>query len=126
MAASGSIPMGPTFSLFEYGRLVHLLPLEIGGGHDEGTLLNGIVEGHFQFWPGLKSAGVTEVIQYPLYRACVLWLAGGDLEELKEMEAVVSAWAKEIGCRYTTIYGRDGWERALGYERLGSVMRKKL
>ena len=82
------------------------------------------------FWPGRRSAVVTEFQIYPRAKALNFWLIGGDLGELlDEMAPVIEAWAKAQGCTDVTGAGRRGWERPLaarGFETAGIVMRKRL
>jgi hypothetical protein len=73
-----------------------------------------VLEGRALLWPGAKSAAVTE-----FNKDLHIWLAGGDLGELKRMEQSAEAHAREWGCDRMTIIGRKGWERALpGYRRV--------
>lgn len=76
------------------------------------TLLRGLDEGKYQLWPGERSVAVTEVIRHPTERTCHIWLAGGDLDELRTMFPACERWARHIGCARMTIVGRDGWGRA--------------
>ena len=79
----------------------------------------GIANGTYQFWPGERSAIVSEIIVYPRLKALNFWLIGGDLSELKEMEPIVVAWAKTQGCTRFMGVGRWGMQRAFrsqGYE----------
>lgn len=86
-----------------------------------------IAEGAAQFWPGERSAGVTEIVDYPRATVLRIWLAGGDLDELREMHDAACDWGKTQGCHMVQILGRDGWARALdGYEKVHVVMGKKL
>jgi hypothetical protein len=87
-----------------------------GGTHHLSDVVEGIATGQFQFWPGERSACVTEIIDYPRKRALCFWLAGGDLIDLmRNVEPIARKWAEDRGC--TLFYGnaveRPGWERAL-------------
>jgi hypothetical protein len=42
-----------------------------------------------------------------------LFLAGGDLDELKGMVPMWQSWARFNNCSKVTLAGRRGWERAL-------------
>lgn len=88
-----------------------------GGTHTLADIEVGIREGRFQFWPADRSAAVTEVIQYPQRRVLHLFLAGGDLNQLRDMEASATEFARHMGCEAMSIAGRRGWVKALeGYE----------
>lgn len=100
-------------------------------GHDThklGDVLRMVEEGHAQLWPCEKSAAVTEIVAYPRYRAVRIWLAGGDLEELRRLEGLICLWAyTQHGCTRSEIVGRAGWEKALeGYDKVAVVLRKEI
>lgn len=75
-----------------------------------------VESGEALFWPGKRSAVITE-----LTRDFHVWLAGGDLQEICEMNASAEAYARGMGCERMTVWqARPGWERALhhlGYRR---------
>ncbi|MFN4178047.1 hypothetical protein [Phenylobacterium sp.] len=91
----------------------------------------GMIEaGEAQLWAGDRSAMVTLVEDEPLERRLLIWLAGGNLEELvRRLRPAAEAWARTAGCRRVLIVGRPGWERALareGYAPLARVVAKEL
>jgi hypothetical protein len=99
------------------------------GTHTIDDIWNGIVDGTFQFWPGEKSAIITEVQIYPQKKAMHIFLAGGDLNELLEMEKSVRAFAETIGCNSMSISGRRGWLRIFerdGWEEICTTIAKEL
>ena len=79
------------------------------GTHNIRDIWDGIVTGNFQLWPGEKSAVVTELQIFPGKKVMHIFLAGGDLDELLEMERSVRAFAVTIGCNSMSISGRRGW-----------------
>ena len=86
---------------------------------EKGTTMDDVREairsGRALFWPGEKSAAVTT--EYHAHEF-VLWLAGGDLEELYKMEAAAVDLARERGFSRAVVEdGRKGWGRVL--KRLG-------
>lgn len=83
------------------------------GTHSIEDIKAGIALGHFMLWPGNKSAAITEVHEYPRARFFHIFLAGGDLDELRSMVPMWQAFAQSIGCSRVTLCGRRGWERAL-------------
>lgn len=88
-----------------------------------------IAEGKMQFWPGKRSAIVSEVLEYPRLKAFNFFLVGGDLSELLEWEPSFTTIAKALGCSRISQIGRRGWGKALaplGYETVLSVMLKEL
>jgi hypothetical protein len=83
--------------------------------------------GECQFWPGERCAALTKLIHTPNTVSLHIWLAGGDLEELKRMLVAVEAHAKAWGCDRVLIYGRPGWGRVLdGYSPLWTAICKEL
>ena len=64
-------------------------------------------------WAGSKAAFVSEVRQYPQWKALNLWLAGGDLKSLLAAEPAIVEMARANDCKFIEIAGRRGWLRAL-------------
>jgi hypothetical protein len=74
----------------------------------------GVATGQFLLWPGDRSAALTEIHQFPRARFLHVFLAGGDLNELRDqMVPMWRVYAKLKECSHLTICGRRGWERAL-------------
>lgn len=86
-----------------------------------------IASGRACLWPGEKAAIVTELWNHPSgYRSIHGWLAAGELEEIKALVRAAEQMGRDMGCKRAVISGRDGWIRALGYERLSTRMSKVL
>jgi hypothetical protein len=99
------------------------------GTHTIQDIWDGIVTGNFQFWPGEKSAVVTEIQIYPQSKVMHIFLAGGNLEELLEMEKSVRAYATTIGCNSMSISGRRGWVKIFesdGWQEVCTTIAKEL
>lgn len=102
---------------------------EGGDTHSLADILAGIQSNRYQWWPGLESFVLTEIMDYPQKRVCHVFLAGGTLEEIRAIRTWVEEWAKSIGCVAATIYGRAGWERELqgeGWRRTAVCLEKSL
>ena len=96
----------------EYAQFSHTLE----------DVLRVVLAGDAQFWPESNAALVTEIIDYPQRRTLRFWLAGGDLETLRDLEVAAIEWSKKWGCSASEIVGRRGWVRALnGYEEAATV-----
>jgi hypothetical protein len=96
----------------EYAQFSHTLE----------DVLRVVLAGDAQFWPEANAALVTEIIDYPQRRTLRFWLAGGDLETLRDLEVAAIEWSKTWGCSASEIVGRRGWVRALqGYEEAATV-----
>jgi len=91
--------------------------------HTMGDIIAGIERGAFHFWPGQKSAAITEVYQYPRARYLNIFLAGGDLDELLSMVPLFKSWGEHLGCTELVLAGRPGWEKVLkGWTRRAVVL----
>lgn len=59
----------------------------------------------------------------------LVWLGGGDLDELMALRPGVEAWARAQGAQAARINGRRGWTRALrsaGFAPSDGELRKAL
>ncbi len=83
-----------------------------------------IAECRYQFWPGKRSAAITEIVPFARAKVLIVRMAGGDLDELVEMERTFCAFARANGCKKIMGEGREGWKRIcerLDY-RFGYIM----
>lgn len=80
-----------------------------GGTHTYSDVYEAVKCGKMQLWPASKSCLVTEITQYPRKKVLHVFLAGGDLIEIKSMQDSVEAWGKAHGCASMTMAGRKGW-----------------
>lgn len=89
-----------------------------------------VVGGRAQLWVSPGCAVVTVIENDPCERRLLVWLAGGDLDELtKRMLPRVEDWGRTHGCRRLLVIGRPGWERAMkphGFAPLARVIAKEL
>lgn len=113
----------PRFSDYEH----LLLPsLAYSNGAKIEDVRADVSAGRAHMWPGHKSVAVTHFHEA---KEMVLWLVGGDMGELFEMEKSAEFFARSQGCtRMVAENGRLGWGRALrqiGY-REARVMVKDL
>ena len=98
----------PRFADYEH----LLLPsLKHSNGATIDEVRGDLAAGRAHFWPGQQSVAVTHFHEA---REMVLWLVGGDMRELFEMEKSAEAFARAKGCtRMVAEGGRDGWARVL-------------
>lgn len=82
-----------------------------GGSHTFDDIAAGVRQGKMQFWPGVASAIVTEIVEYPRHRELFFFLAGGNLEELEAMTPGILEWGKTQGCAHAAFIGRRGWAK---------------
>ncbi len=84
-----------------------------GGSHTLEDIGDAIEAGQMQFWPGVKSAIVTQIEQSPRRRTVHFFLAAGNLAELEAMVPSILEWAQKVeGCDGATLSGRPGWQRS--------------
>ena len=102
--------------------------LEHQDTHDLEDVKRALDEGAAQLWCGWKSCVVTEIVEYPKYKACRIWLAAGDKSELTErMLCDIEAWAKSASYCKIEIVGRRGWLRVLtDFHQPHTVLEKAL
>lgn len=84
-----------------------------GGTHDFVHIVEGVLQGRFQFWPAQDGCIVTEIIVYPKKKVLHIFLAGGELNEILDMEQSLISWGLGQGCETMTLAGRGGWKRVL-------------
>ena len=54
---------------------------------------------------------VTEIVVYPRKKYLNVFLAGGELDQILDMDADVKAWSIEQGCDAAMMSGRIGWKK---------------
>lgn len=100
-----------------------------GGTHTLDDIRAGIEKGRFALIALERSAFVVEIIEYPQAMALHIFLAGGDLEELKGFNSRMDEMARRLGCSRITIAGRKGFARVLtelGYLERWTVLAKDI
>jgi len=86
------------------------------------AVLQEVEAGEAHLWVFPASVVVTRFVDEPAGKTFFYWLAGGDLDEIKQMEPRMSEWGKAQGCNRKMLAGRAGWQRALGWQRVGVVL----
>ena len=84
-----------------------------GGTHAWEDIVNSIGTGQMQLWAADRGCIVTEIVVYPRKKVLNIFLAGGDLDQILDMDHDVKRWAKEYGCTAATMMGRMGWKKPL-------------
>ena len=84
-----------------------------GGTHEFSDIVEGIGKGYLQLWPTPKGCIITEIVVYPKKRVLNIFLAGGELDQILDMDNDVKAWAKEQDCEAAIMAGRLGWKKPL-------------
>lgn len=83
------------------------------GTHNLDDILHSLQTGEMQLWANKKACVVSLIQQYPQKKVCFIFLAGGELESVLEMQPQVTHWAKSQGCELLSMVGRKGWAKAL-------------
>lgn len=99
-----------------------------GGSHDIDDVKALVETGEARLWGWPNSALVTEIQIWPRAKFVLLWLAGGDLFELRDkILPLVEAYGREQDCTRCYIVGRPGWARVLpGYRTVAVSIAKEL
>jgi len=102
--------------------------IRYGETHSKEDIWGAITRGSAQLHALRTSAIVTSIEQYPTgIKEMRCWLAGGNLDEIKEYEPSLCKWARDEGCNVMAIVGRRGWLKSLdGYRETATVMTKAL
>lgn len=95
----------------------------IGDQITKDEALEGLRNGSFSFFSRENSAALVascgEVLR--------IGIAGGDLDELQDIEEEIHEYAIQGGYSYIDIIGRSGWERVLpDYDKVAVILRKQI
>ena len=91
-----------------------------------GDVLHFLVSGEWQLWKLPRSFAVTRFAHFPQHKSCVVVMCAGELGEIVEAHTDLCDWARAHECKYMEIFGRAGWEKALGYKEQSRILRKEL
>ena len=100
-----------------------------GGTHEFEDIVDGIRSSRMQLWPSKRGCIVTEIVIYPRKKVLNLFLAGGELDQILDMNDDIKTWAKEHGCEAATMSGRLGWKQPLepqGWKLLYANFQKEI
>jgi hypothetical protein len=96
-----------------------------GGTHLFQDVVECVKLGTMQFWNAPKGCMVTEILNYPRKKVFHIFLAGGDLAQIKDFSDSAIHFAKLNGCTAMSLAGRRGWVKALadlGWEEKFTTM----
>lgn len=83
------------------------------GTHTQADIESGLDKGLMQLWPTEESFCLTELVTAPSGLKLVnLFLAGGQMEPLRQLYPIIEGWAKSQGATRVVCLGRKGWERS--------------
>ena len=81
--------------------------------HEFDDIVAMVMSGSVRLWTTPGSFLIVERVAYPRKVHYHIFLAGGDLDELRSLHKEVIAAAKADGADAITLTGRPGWTRAL-------------
>ena len=84
-----------------------------GGTHEWDDIVDSIAKGTMQLWAADRGCIVTEIVVYPRKKVLNIFLAGGELDQILDMDNDVKKWAEQHGCSAATMSGRIGWKKPL-------------
>jgi len=84
-----------------------------GDTHSFVDIVDGVLKGTMQLWAGEKGCAITEIVVYPNKKVLHVFLAGGKLEQITDMQDDAIKWGKTQGCEGMSLSGRPGWKKAL-------------
>lgn len=93
--------------------------------HEFDDIVAMVMRGEARFWTTENSFLIVERVVYPRKVVYHIFLAGGDLDELRGLHGEVTAAALADGATALTLTGRRGWVRALvdwGWEEVYSTV----
>lgn len=100
-----------------------------GGSHTFDDIVDLVRSGKAQLWPAPRGCAVTEIVVYPQKRVLHLFLAGGELDQLRDMFNDAADWGRAQGCEAMTLSGRVGWSRVMrpdGWRQTAVVMERAI
>ena len=83
------------------------------GTHSLEDVAMALNKDEMQFWPGVDTAIVTEVINHPRHKTIHIFLAAGNMDECIRILPIIEKHGKMEGCTQMTIAGRKGWEKVI-------------
>ena len=94
--------------------------------HELDDLVLMLIQGRARLWTTPNSFCIVEKVLYPRQVNYHVFLAGGDMDELRGLHEQIIAAARDDGATAVTLTGRRGWVRALaawGWEEVYATMR---
>jgi hypothetical protein len=99
------------------------------GTHTFDDIVSMILAGRLTWWQNGQSFAVTEFVSYPRENHIHIFLAGGDLNELLDLQDTIAIYGKHAGCSTLTMAGRKGWLKPLaevGWTHAHTAMKRNL
>jgi len=97
--------------------------------HDFEHIVEAVLCGKMQFWPAPDACAITEITVYPKKKVFHIFLAGGNMDTIIDMNESAELFGKHNGCTGMSISGRVGWKKMLadkGYKPSFTVLTKEI
>lgn len=102
--------------VYDLGRMQYHIEAALAyaeGTHTFDDIVLMVMNNRLQFMPLANSFLITEVTVYPQTKHLNVFLAGGDLDEIRAQQPALEKMAVLAGCTAITLSGRRGWIMAL-------------
>lgn len=97
------------------------------GAYSWSDVVAEIKAGTMQLWPAERGAAVTQILDCPQKRILHVFLAGGELDQLRDMIDSAAEWGRACGCSEMQMTGRAGWRRRLpGWREIAVTMGRSI
>jgi hypothetical protein len=123
---------GAAYLVGEMQRLRHVMERALPythRTHELNDLALLVLQGRARLWTTANSFCIVEKVVYPRQTNYHVFLAGGDMDELRGLHDQISAAARADGAAAVTLTGRRGWVKALaawGWKEEYATMRLDL
>jgi hypothetical protein len=99
---------------FQESEQLLLNALEYSDGtHSLEDVAMALDKDEMQLWPGINTAIVTEILEFPQKKIIHVFLAAGDMNEVIRILPYIEKHGKKEGCEELSMIGRKGWERVM-------------
>ena len=96
--------------------------LEHGQGDENLTdILIALARGTYGLWMASDHCTVVQVMKYPRQSVLTILYVGGSLDAIARSFKFAQEYCKANGIEVIRVWGRAGWERVLGLERIGVI-----
>lgn len=96
-----------------------------GGIYSVEDVVDLVKAGKMQAWHTPNSLVLSQVVPYPRKKVLNVFAVVGDMDEALSMHDELEAFAKEQGCEFMMMTGREGWTRVMpkwGWGKAGVTM----
>lgn len=97
-----------------------------GGDENLLDILVSLARGQYSLFTNENAAAVVQLLRKPRQLVLVvLYLGGASLEACRAAHEFAKVWCKANKVDVLRVYGRAGWERAMGLDRFGVISQER-